>query len=299
MTSPAVDLSTDSKLEDCKAGSSSAESSASAGYDTETRTTRRVLAGKGEVDAEELVDSSALLKLTDADDAKAADSATAQLQRALQDQGYLLLRGFLPRELVLRARRFILEDLQRAGFLREDSELMDGVAADADSTVSPRLLARQDLAHAAPVLSVLEHPSLAALMQRLQSTERVRTAQYKWLRAVARGQFTGTHCDSVYMGKGSPRLLTAWIPLGDVRARKPLSSIMLFDWLTVRRYRCKKARCLSALARTPLRSLPSCAKPMVRFLCFNALRNSSVLNSLTWIAQVARLWARMAWRAAG
>ena len=43
------------------------------------------------------------------------------------------------------------------------------------------------------------------------------TTAYKWLRAVAGGEFTGVHTDRVFLGGGSGRLVTAWIPLGDVR----------------------------------------------------------------------------------
>lgn len=42
------------------------------------------------------------------------------------------------------------------------------------------------------------------------------TTAYKWLRAVARGEFTGAHTDRVYVGAGSQRLLTVWLPLGEV-----------------------------------------------------------------------------------
>ena len=42
------------------------------------------------------------------------------------------------------------------------------------------------------------------------------TSYYKWLRAVARGEFTGLHCDRVFLGRGSRALLTAWLPLGRV-----------------------------------------------------------------------------------
>ena len=40
--------------------------------------------------------------------------------------------------------------------------------------------------------------------------------RYKWLRAVATGEFTGAHIDSVYMGRGSRQLTTCWIPFGDI-----------------------------------------------------------------------------------
>ena len=41
------------------------------------------------------------------------------------------------------------------------------------------------------------------------------TPAYKWLRAVGKLEFTGLHMDRVFMGRSS-RMLTAWIPLGDI-----------------------------------------------------------------------------------
>jgi ectoine hydroxylase-related dioxygenase (phytanoyl-CoA dioxygenase family) len=42
------------------------------------------------------------------------------------------------------------------------------------------------------------------------------TFAYKWLRAVGNERFTGAHYDVVYMGRGSSKVNTVWIPLGDV-----------------------------------------------------------------------------------
>ncbi len=42
------------------------------------------------------------------------------------------------------------------------------------------------------------------------------TTGYKWLRAVCKGEFTGVHTDKVFLGRGSPHVLTAWVPLGQV-----------------------------------------------------------------------------------
>ena len=46
------------------------------------------------------------------------------------------------------------------------------------------------------------------------------TSGYKWLRAVAKGEFTGLHCDRVFLGRGTHDLLTAWLPLGDVPSER-------------------------------------------------------------------------------
>jgi hypothetical protein len=46
--------------------------------------------------------------------------------------------------------------------------------------------------------------------------EQVRSFDYKWLRGVPREQYTGAHVDWVYMGHGTPQLLTCWVPVGDI-----------------------------------------------------------------------------------
>lgn len=40
------------------------------------------------------------------------------------------------------------------------------------------------------------------------------TTRFKWVRAMPPALFTGVHIDRVYMGRGSQRMLTAWIPIG-------------------------------------------------------------------------------------
>ena len=83
--------------------------------------------------------------------------------------------------------------------------------------VNPKLLDRQDLAHDHRLLSLFQHPKMWALFAELFEVpeDQVATTWYKWLRAVPTNGFTGLHFDRVYMGQGSPRLLTLWLPLGD------------------------------------------------------------------------------------
>jgi len=44
----------------------------------------------------------------------------------------------------------------------------------------------------------------------------VRPLDYIWVRYVRVGQATGVHFDWVYMGRGTPKLYTSWLPIGDV-----------------------------------------------------------------------------------
>lgn len=63
---------------------------------------------------------------------------------------------------------------------------------------------------------MLEAPALFALAATLLGVEaeRVVTTSFKWLRAVAPGEFTGVHADVVYVGGGTHNILTVWIPMG-------------------------------------------------------------------------------------
>lgn len=54
------------------------------------------------------------------------------------------------------------------------------------------------------------------------------TTGYKWLRAVCKGEFTGVHTDKVFLGRGSPRVLTAWVPLGQVMHHN--SCVLKYPW---------------------------------------------------------------------
>ena len=151
--------------------------------------------------AEELRDSGALL-----DDARA-------LRDRLDDDGYLLLRGFHPRDAVLRARATILEYVAAAGALAPGTAPEEAVAAA--SVAPPNMKGRREITHHPAVQPILEGPPVMALFARLFDMP-ARSFDYKWLRATPPGEFTGVHADSVYMGRGSARLLTCWIPFGEV-----------------------------------------------------------------------------------
>ena len=62
---------------------------------------------------------------------------------------------------------------------------------------------------------MLESPRLFELYERLFGGP-ARTFTYKWLRAVGNEEATGAHMDHVYMGRGSQRVMTCWVPFGDI-----------------------------------------------------------------------------------
>jgi len=135
-----------------------------------------------------------------------------ELERRLEQDGYLYLPGYLDREDVLRARRDILEQLANLGALAPGSAPQDAVAA----IDFPQLGILSDVARRTKALmDVLYGPRMMSFYERLFG-EAVRHYDFTWLRAIPPGKGTKPHGDSVFMNRGTTRQLTAWVPLGDV-----------------------------------------------------------------------------------
>jgi ectoine hydroxylase-related dioxygenase (phytanoyl-CoA dioxygenase family) len=152
-----------------------------------------------------LVDSKALL---DAGDIEG-------LRARLASDGYLCLRGLIPRELVLAARRTVLDDLTAKGNVLVAGKEAEGVLVErCMAGCVPFMEGKNALTHSPEMLSVLAGEHLRAAMEALLGGEAV-TFDFKWLRAAWNSFFTGIHLDRVYMGRGSASVLTTWVPLDD------------------------------------------------------------------------------------
>lgn len=75
---------------------------------------------------------------------------------------------------------------------------------------SNAITTHQDVSH------VIEHPRLYELFTSIFHGTKPLTFDYKWLRGMHHGGNTGCHLDRVYMNRGSPELLTCWIPFDDL-----------------------------------------------------------------------------------
>ena len=137
----------------------------------------------------------------------------------LEANGYLLLRGVLDRDLVLKAREEVFTRLAEVGEIRSDRPITEGVATG----TSRRGETAPDLG--AFWRSVSESPSLVKIVRegnaiRFYETllgEAVRPYDFIWLRTMTVGRASGFHYDHVYMNRGTPHVLSSWIPLGDIR----------------------------------------------------------------------------------
>lgn len=146
------------------------------------------------------------------DSSDVADDREGLLARLAED-GYLYLPGYLDRNEVLHARHEILRYMAEHEAMEPGSRPLDGVMGQYGKHVG--IMGKQAITHHPDVLKVLAAERLYELHALLQN-EPVATFDYKWLRAVGHEACTAAHMDFVYMGQGSERLMTVWIPLGDI-----------------------------------------------------------------------------------
>lgn len=133
------------------------------------------------------------------------------LRERMEEDGYLLIRGFHDRDKVLQARTSILEKMDRMGKLDRDTQLEEGVMADGSKTIFMGGT-NEDLP---ALLNLLNGGHIMGFFDEFLGEQSL-TYHYKWLRAVGKGDFTGAHYDIVYMGRGTQNVYTVWSPLGDV-----------------------------------------------------------------------------------
>jgi hypothetical protein len=134
----------------------------------------------------------------------------AALRERMREDGYLFLRQSLDRDDVLTARRECVARLAEDGHLDPAFDPMEAVASPSYSAKFMPNLARDNAA--------LDRVLYAGPMMRFFRAflgGDVRHFDYTWFRAVAPGKGTAPHCDSVYMGRGTQDLFTAWTPMGD------------------------------------------------------------------------------------
>jgi len=139
-----------------------------------------------------------------------------ELQKRLAASGYVFLRGVLDKDEVVAAREEVFSRLVE----------VDEISPPALEGVATGRSRRQELADdlvefwrsvsEGPALRQVSHgPRVRAIMQRIFG-EPARPQDYLWLRPRPVGWSTGLHFDHPFFDRGSERVHTAWIPLGDI-----------------------------------------------------------------------------------
>lgn len=144
-------------------------------------------------------------------DSSAAAEDFAELRRRFDEDGYLYMKGYLDRDKVLEARSAITDRLAGIGALHPDHPTIDAIAApDYKNGFRPELTEGNE-----EVQHLLYGDRLAEFYRKFYE-EDARHYDFTWLRAMGPGKGTNPHCDLPYMGRGTHRHMTAWVPYGDI-----------------------------------------------------------------------------------
>lgn len=139
------------------------------------------------------------------------------LRRRLDEDGYLYLRGFHPREEVAAVRGAIVRQLEGLGFLRPGTP--PGEAWWNPEAPVPESARNHPLDQREPGLQrLLFGERLTGLLAELLGGA-IAHFDHVWFRTKARGLGSPLHADLPYMSRGTPRLHTVWTPLGDIDLR--------------------------------------------------------------------------------
>jgi ectoine hydroxylase-related dioxygenase (phytanoyl-CoA dioxygenase family) len=146
-----------------------------------------------------------------------ADLPLAALKEQYQEQGYLWLKGLLDPAEVREFRGYVFRYLAQAGLILAGSDPRDGISAGSGfekAEADRRLMA---LVRCAAYEAFCVQPRLWRLMDPflggLSYLHKRKLMRYTQPQTTAA---TPAHYDLIYLRGGTTRIVTAWIPIGDV-----------------------------------------------------------------------------------
>ncbi|KAF2016401.1 hypothetical protein BU24DRAFT_391696 [Aaosphaeria arxii CBS 175.79] len=169
-----------------------------------------------------------------------ADMPVEELRRRYNEDGYIFLKGLLPREDVLKAREEYFKMLEPSGVLKPGTAPVQGVfdetkdkadypgigAGAADNNGKPGAATAEkfvDLALEAHYAhwykeTFCKHPVLKETIARISgwgdSTLGVRRSLLR--NNTPGNKAIGVHYDQIFLRHGEPTSFTAWVPMGDI-----------------------------------------------------------------------------------
>jgi ectoine hydroxylase-related dioxygenase (phytanoyl-CoA dioxygenase family) len=154
-------------------------------------------------------------RLTPSDPAEPA----AILRARFDAEGYLWLKRFLPRQDVLDFRRHFFSHFAGTALLAKGSDPVDGIYSGEPGDADLDRKRLMELVRSAGYESFCLHPHLWRFMDAFVGGPSY-LHKRKLIRYTKPGDpsATGAHYDLTYLRGGTDRLVTAWIPIGDVPA---------------------------------------------------------------------------------
>lgn len=139
----------------------------------------------------------------------------------LRRDGYLYLTDHLDPEDVWEFRRYYFDALSRAGLIMDGSDPIDGIAADdAFDRAAYRRILYEEIVPGARYEALCRAPRIAEwfawLFEDDAHLHRRKIIRHTQPGETGIGSATQAHYDLVYLREGSDRVLSMWIPLGDI-----------------------------------------------------------------------------------
>jgi len=156
------------------------------------------------------------------------DTPVDTIRYQLERDGYVFIKGLIPREDVLAMREHYFSQYAGTGLLKPDTPFVDGIYNPAENAAFHRGIgggdpAGEDLdrliaAHKTPLYQrFVSHPSLRKMVRDLMQWDEEVMLQRSMLRHnVPGGQATGVHYDKLFLRGGEGFFLTGWVPIGDI-----------------------------------------------------------------------------------
>ncbi len=152
----------------------------------------------------ELEDSSELL------------SDAAALRAKMAAAGYLFFRGLIEQDVIQAAREEILLKFAIIGEIDSRFPINDAIYGNGDALQHVNLRAfTRSVRDGIAYCRVVRNETLLNLHERLLGGK-VRPFDFRWPRFARPGEGCGVHCDGPYLTRGTDRIYSSWIPLGDV-----------------------------------------------------------------------------------
>jgi ectoine hydroxylase-related dioxygenase (phytanoyl-CoA dioxygenase family) len=146
------------------------------------------------------------------------DRSFGDLREQLHEQGYLWLKHFLDARIISDYRRHVFSYLAGSGLIAPGTDPGDGIASDHfDKSLADRGL--MSLVRSARYEAFCMQPALVHFMdQFLEGLSYLHRRKIMRYTRPGSGAVTPAHYDLVYLRGGTTRLVTAWIPIGDIPA---------------------------------------------------------------------------------
>ena len=139
------------------------------------------------------------------------------MRTRMADEGYLFFRGLINRDAVLEARQEILLKYAIVGEIDSiNHPLMDAIQSDNTFIDKVNLRAFTESARSGIAYQNVVLNERLIEFYELFFGGAVHPYDFRWPRFVRPGEGCGFHSDGPYMNRGSNRVYTSWIPLGDV-----------------------------------------------------------------------------------